>query len=106
MARRPIHPGEFLADELEALSMTANQLAAELHIPANRLYMILAGKRSLTADTALRLARWFGTSAEFWLNLQKMYELRLAEEISGKSIQETVTPHLLSNAKQMLQASV
>jgi len=90
MTREPIHPGRFLADELEALNMTPTQLATTLHVPANRIYQILAGKRALTADTALRLGQWLGTSAEIWINLQKLYELRLAEKATGKEIQRTI----------------
>jgi addiction module HigA family antidote len=90
MARDPIHPGEFLADELEALNMTASQLAAALHVPPNRIYQILKGQRALTADTALRLSQWLGTSAEMWLNLQKLYELRLAEQQAGEEIKRTI----------------
>ena len=84
MSRDPIHPGAFLADELEALNMTAAQLAKTLHVPPNRIYQILAGKRALTADKALRLSQWLGTSAKLWLNLQKLYELRLAERETGE----------------------
>ena len=90
MARNPIHPGRFLADELEALNMSVSQVAAVLHIPANRIYQILNGSRALTADTALRLSQWLGTSAEFWLNLQKLYELRLAEQQQGNAIKRTI----------------
>jgi len=90
MNRDPIHPGAFLADELEALNMTAAQLAKTLHVPPNRIYQILAGKRALTADTALRLSQWLGTSAEMWLNLQKLYELRKAEQEAGEEIKRTV----------------
>lgn len=91
MARDPIHPGKFLADELAELGMSAAALAQILHVPPNRIYQILSGKRALTADTALRLSRWLGTSPEFWLNLQKLYELRLAEQQSGEEIKRTVT---------------
>ena len=90
MARTPIHPGEFLADELEALNMSGAQLATALHVPPNRIYQILKGQRALTADTALRLSQWLGTSAEMWLNLQKLYELRLAEQQAGKEIKRTI----------------
>ena len=90
MNRDPIHPGAFLADELEALNMTAAQLAKTLHVPPNRIYQILAGKRALTADTALRLSQWLGTSADMWLNLQKLYELRKAEQEAGEEIKRTV----------------
>ena len=90
MARDPIHPGKFLADELEALGISVPELAAVLHVPANRVYQILKGQRALTADTALRLGQWLGTSAEMWLNLQKLYELRLAEQREGEEIKRTV----------------
>lgn len=92
MPRDPIHPGKFLADELEALDMTPTQLAAALKVPANRIYQLLAGKRALTADPALRLSQWLGTSAEMWLNLQKLYELRLAEQSAGEKIRQAVSP--------------
>ena len=91
MSRDPIHPGEFLADELAELGMSATALARILHVPPNRIYQILSGKRSLTADTALRLSQWLGTSPDLWMNLQKMYELRLAEQQSGEEIKRTVT---------------
>jgi addiction module HigA family antidote len=90
MARDPIHPGKFLADELEALGMTGSELAEILHVPANRIYQIIKGQRALTADTALRLSQWLGTSAEMWLNLQKLYELRLAEQREGAKIKRTI----------------
>jgi antitoxin HigA-1 len=90
MAREPIHPRKFLADELDALDMSAADLARTLHVPPNRIYQILQGKRALTADTALRLSRWLGTSAEFWMNLQKLYELRLAEQQHGEEIKRTI----------------
>lgn len=92
MTRDPIHPGRFLADELEALGMNASQLAVVLHVPANRIYQLLRGQRALTADTALRLSRWLGTSAELWMNLQKLYELRLAERLQGEAIRRTIKP--------------
>jgi len=90
MARDPIHPGKFLADEVKALDMNVPQLAEILHVPANRLYQIINGRRALTADTALRLSQWLGTSAEMWLNLQKLYELRLAEKQAGEEIKRTI----------------
>ena len=86
MARTPIHPGEILGDELEALAITAAELARQISVPTNRVTGILNGRRAITADTALRLGHWFGTSAEFWLNLQKSYELRLAENEKGAEI--------------------
>ncbi|MGH9882689.1 MAG: HigA family addiction module antitoxin [Pyrinomonadaceae bacterium] len=81
-----IHPGEHLAEELEALGMSAAELARKLEVPTNRITGILNGQRAITGDTALRLGHFFGTSPEFWLNLQSLYELRLAEEKVGKSI--------------------
>ena len=99
MARPAIHPGEILADELEELGLSASELARSLHIPTNRITQILNGQRGITADTALRLGQWFGTGAELWLNLQKSYELRLAEQLTGEEIQKTIKPHLLEIAK-------
>ena len=78
----PVHPGEILADELAELNKSAAELARELHVPANRITQLVAGKRAMTADTALRLERWLGVSAAFWMNLQKRYELDLAREKS------------------------
>jgi addiction module HigA family antidote len=86
MARTPIHPGEILADELEEIGLSAKKLADVIAVPANRLYQILAGNRNLTADTALRLSRYFGTSAEFWMNLQNAYELDSARQRIGREL--------------------
>src|SRR2546425_4577581 len=86
MALDAIHPGEHLAEELKELGMSAAELARRLDVPTNRVTAILNGRRSITGDTALRLAHFFGTSPEFWLNLQNLYELRLADEKSGKAI--------------------
>ena len=86
MAIAAIHPGEHLAEELEALDLSAAELARKMSVPTNRVTQILNGTRSITGDTALRLAHFFGTSAQFWLNLQSLYDLRLAEAKSGKSI--------------------
>ena len=86
MSRTPIHPGEILQDELHELGISAAELARNLKVPTNRITNILNGRRAVTADTALRLGHWFGMSAEFWLNLQKQYELRLAEKTSGAEI--------------------
>jgi addiction module HigA family antidote len=91
MARTPIHPGEHLAEELKELGMSAAELARRLGVPTNRVTSILNGRRAITGDTALRLAHFFGTSAEFWLNLQNLYELRLAEQRHGKSIKKLPT---------------
>ena len=101
MARPPIHPGEILADELEELGISATALSRALDVPTNRITQIINGQRAITAETALRLGQWFGTSADFWLNLQKQYELRLAEQEYGQKIRETVSPrvaHILSPA--------
>jgi antitoxin HigA-1 len=81
-----IHPGEHLAEELKELGLSAAELARRLDVPTNRITGILNGQRAITGDTALRLAHFFGTSAEFWLNLQSLYELRLAQKKIGKSI--------------------
>jgi addiction module HigA family antidote len=86
MALMAIHPGEHLAEELEALEMSASELARNLDVPTNRITAILNGQRGISGDSALRLAHFFGTSAEFWLNLQGIYDLRLAEQKAGKSI--------------------
>jgi addiction module HigA family antidote len=91
MALTAIHPGEHLAEELEALDMSAAELAGKINVPTNRITQILNGTRAMTADTALRLAHFFGTSAQFWLNLQSLYELRLAQEKVGKSIKALPT---------------
>jgi antitoxin HigA-1 len=81
-----IHPGEHLAEELNVLDMSAAELARRLRVPTNRVTQILNGTRSITGDTALRLGHFFGTSAQFWLNLQSLYELRIAEQKAGKAI--------------------
>lgn len=86
MARAAIHPGEHLAEQLEALNMSAAELARQLKVPTNRITHIINGDRAVTGDTALRLAHFFGTSAEFWLNLQKLFELRLAEQEVGELV--------------------
>lgn len=86
----PIHPGKVLSGELEELDMTAAELARVLHVPSNRLYQIIAGKRAMTADTALRLEQWLGVSAGFWMNLQTRYELDVAAETIGDEIKRTV----------------
>ncbi len=88
----PVHPGEILADELAELGLSANALAGHLAVPTNRITAILNGQRGVTADTALRLARYFGMTPEFWLNLQKTYELRAAELESGDEINAQVQP--------------
>ena len=88
MTRPAIHPGEILADELQELGVTATELARQINVPPNRVTQIMHGKRAITGDTALRLGHWFRTSAEFWLNLQTSYDLRLAEQAAGMEIGE------------------
>jgi len=91
MALIAIHPGEHLAEELKELGMSAAELARKLDVPTNRITGILNGKRAVTGDTALRLAHFFDTSAEFWLNLQSLYELRLAQKKAGNAIKSLPT---------------
>lgn len=91
MARTPIHPGEHLAEELSELGMSAAELARQIEVPANRVTGIVHGRRGVTADTALRLGHWFGTSPEYWLNLQKLYELRLARQELGERLEKLPT---------------
>ena len=87
------HPGEMLSEEfLKPLEMSVNALAIALRVPATRIGAIVKGERSVTADTALRLARFFGTSAEFWMNLQAMHDLTKARLESGEAIQRDVRP--------------
>jgi addiction module HigA family antidote len=86
MVKNPIHPGEHLAEELETLGLSAAELARKMHVPTNRVMQIMNGTCSITGDTALRLGHYFGTNPQFWLNLQSLYDLRLAEQKAGKSI--------------------
>ena len=90
MARKPIHPGTILGDELEFLGMSFAALARAIHVPTNRLSQIVAGKRAISADTALRLGKWLGTGPELWINLQKTYEIDLARLTTGKDIDAIV----------------
>ena len=87
-----IYPGEVLRDELDELGVSANAFARALAVPANRITAILQGRRGITADTALRLARYFGTAPELWLNLQRSYDLKLARQKSGAEIERLVKP--------------
>ena len=93
---RPVHPGEILRSELDELGLSANALAKALAVPTNRITAILKGQRGVTADTALRLSCYFGTTPQFWLNLQKTFELRVAELRSGPDIAERVRPRVPS----------
>ena len=104
MTRPAIHPGEILADELEELGISAAELARLLHVPANRITQILNGKRSITADTALRLGQWLGTGPELWLNLQQNYDLRLTNEERGTQIRQTIRPRALAQEMHTVAA--
>jgi len=86
MPRTPIHPGEQLAEELREIGITPAELSRQIDVPVNRITGIINGQRGVTADTALRLGHWFGTSPQFWMNLQQLYELRLAESEVGAEI--------------------
>jgi len=92
MTRPAIHPGEHIAVELEELDMSASELARVLNIPPNRLTEIIRGRRGISEDTALRLSQWLGTTPEFWMNLQRNYELRLADQEHGEEIRRTIRP--------------
>jgi addiction module HigA family antidote len=102
MAQVLIHPGEHLAEELDELGMSAAALARHLRVPTNRITQILKGQRAITGDTALRLAHFFGTSAQFWLNLQSLYDLRLAERSAGKAIR--ALPTVKRTVKRLVHA--
>lgn len=91
MGLMAIHPGEHLEEELDALGMSAAELARQMQVPANRISQILSGERDITADTAMRLGHFFGTSAQFWMNLQSLYELRIAQRESGRAIRALPT---------------
>jgi addiction module HigA family antidote len=97
MSITAIHPGEQLAEELYELGMSASELARKLDVPPNRITAILNGQRGLTGDTALRLAHFFGTSPQFWLNLQSLYDLRTAQQKAGKAI------HALPRLKRLVR---
>lgn len=92
MSRPAIHPGEHLRIDLEELGMSQAALARTLHVPKNRISQIINGDRGISADTALRLAHWMGTTPQYWLNLQANYELRKAEQEHGQKIREEITP--------------
>lgn len=86
MNRRPVHPGEVLSEELEELGVSPTELARQIAVPPNRISQIINAKRQVSADTALRLGHWFGTSARFWTNLQIQFDLAVARERSGEAI--------------------
>ena len=95
MNRSPVHPGEILKDELDEIGISTAELARQLHVPENRISEVIRRRRNITADTALRLGRWFGTSAEFWMNLQKSYELRKATLENVEEI-EQIQPRVVA----------
>jgi len=90
----PVHPGETLREDfLKPLGLTANRLAIELQVPVTRVNDIVRCRRAITADTALRLARYFGTSPQFWMNLQTNYDLEMAQDARGNEIVGRIRPH-------------
>lgn len=91
MGRTAIHPGEHLAEQLEALELSAAELGRRLQVPGNRISQIVTGQRAISGDTALRLGHFFGTSPQFWLNLQATYDLRVAEQKTGATIKRLPT---------------
>jgi addiction module HigA family antidote len=103
LPRTPIHPGEHLAEELRELGITAAELSRQLDVPVNRITGIIHGQRGITADTALRLGHWFGTSPQFWMNLQQLYELRLAEDEIGAEV--AALPRRIGNASRKIGKS-
>jgi addiction module HigA family antidote len=99
----PIHPGTILADELQELNMSAAELARQLHVPSNRIYQLISGKRAMTADNALRLEQWLCVEAAFWMNPQNSYELDLTTEKYGEKIKKTVQRRLSSSCVQAFE---
>ncbi|MBV9812606.1 MAG: HigA family addiction module antidote protein [Acetobacteraceae bacterium] len=91
MFKRLVHPGEILKDELGELHMTLTEFARQIEVPANRISQIIAGKRAITGDTALRFGHWFGTDPQFWLNLQAQFDLAAADRASGDAIRHLPT---------------
>ncbi len=86
MSKPPLHPGQVLADELKDVGVSPTELARQIQVPPNRLSEIIRARRSITGDTALRLSHWFGTTPQFWMNLQSAYDLRLAAQHAGEAI--------------------
>ncbi len=99
-----LHPGEVLAHELDAVGVTATELARQLHVPANRITQIINGKRGITCDSALRLAHWFGNTPEFWMNLQIQHDLRVAAKEVGREIKALPTRSVLRADKPVKHA--
>ena len=91
MLKIAVHPGEILGDELAELGVTPTELARQLCVPPNRISQIVAGKRSISGDTALRLGHWFGTSPQFWINLQSQFDLAVADNRTGDAIRALPT---------------
>jgi antitoxin HigA-1 len=106
MPRPAIHPGEILVEELTELGVTPTELSRQINVPPNRVTQIIHGRRSVTGDTALRLGHWFGTSAQFWLNLQSAYDIRVAEERAGQEIAQLPTRPTVSVADQPKQPTL
>ena len=100
MARTPIHPGEILADELDELGVRPTELSRQIRVPANRISQIINGKRAITGDTVLRLAHWCGTSPQCWMNLQALFDVRLAEKEAGREIKSLPTKPAKSGAER------
>ena len=92
---RAVHPGEVLKDELAELAMSANAFAKAVCVPTNRITAILNEQRGITADTALRLARYFGTTPDFWMNLQSSYDVKITRALAGKEIEKAIRPREL-----------
>lgn len=101
--KKPIHPGEILADELQEIGLNASQLADKIGVPKNRIYQILHGQRNLTADTALRLGKFFNTGAELWLNLQKAYELDIARQNVNNNL-DRIIPYKKSDSSSLVES--
>jgi antitoxin HigA-1 len=98
--RLVVHPGEILGEELEELGISARELARQISVPANRITQIINGQRGISGDTALRLGHWFGTSPEFWMNLQKTYELNLARSQIGEEVEKLPRREQLTEAAE------
>jgi len=96
MFMRAVHPGLVLKDELKELAVTPTEFARQIDVPPNRVSQIIAGKRAVTGDTALRFGHWFGIDPQFWLNLQSAYDIRVAEEKMGREIARLPVRHGMS----------
>jgi len=96
MFRRAVHPGEILKDELDELGVLPTEFARQIDVPPNRISQIIAGKRSITGDTALRFGHWFGTDPQFWLNLQAQYDIEVIQRDQGEQLAQEV--HALAAA--------